>query len=193
MFFVLGLLNQSCDELHIVEEKKLDVWLQWLHVLTSGSPAADRQRSGQRGCAWHGSASPERCTPPSQFHGCGPAGSCGASLLAAAEWLLEHRGIRAATHSRHQKLSSLLVLRTAIHRLAAHLCCLHVRRRSSWRVCPTWFPLNLPAGRPPPPSATGDPELRPSWPAYAPVMGTKSLKSNLTDWFSHFDQTQTEK
>lgn len=78
------------------------------------------------------------------------------------------------------------------HRLAAHLCCLHVRRRSSWRVCPTWFPLNLPAGRPPPPSATGDPELRPSWPAYAPVMGTKSLKSNLTDWFSHFDQTQTE-
>lgn len=112
MFFVLGLFNQSSDALHIVEEKKLDVWLQWLHVLTSGSPAADRQHSGQQGCAWHGSASPEHCTPPSQFHGCGPAGSCGASLLAAAEWLLEHRGIRAATHSRHQKLSSLLALRT---------------------------------------------------------------------------------
>lgn len=66
-----------------------------LNVHTSGSPAADRQHSEQRGCAWHGSASPERCTPPSRFHGCGPAGSCGASLPAAVEWLLEHRGIRA--------------------------------------------------------------------------------------------------
>lgn len=66
----------------------MDVWFQWLHVLTSGSPAADRQHSGQQGCAWHGSASHERCTPPSRFHGCGPAGNCVVSLLAAAEWLL---------------------------------------------------------------------------------------------------------
>lgn len=59
---------------------------------TSGSPAAEWQRSGWQGCVWHGSASPERCTPPSQSRGCGPTGRSGASLLAAADWLLQHIG-----------------------------------------------------------------------------------------------------
>ena len=52
--------------------------------ITSGSPAAVWQHSGQQGCAWHGSAIPEHCTPPNLSRGCGPAGISGASLLAAA-------------------------------------------------------------------------------------------------------------
>lgn len=166
------------------------VWLLWLSGHTSGSPAAVRQRSGQQGCAWRGSASPEHCTPPSLSHGCGPVGRGGASLLVAADWLLKQRGNISVILPWCQELSSLLfrVLLIAFagsNRHSAHLCSLPVQSRSSWRVSPAWFPLNLQAEQPPPPSATGGPEPRPSWPECAPVMETKSHKSYLTYFFFH--------
>lgn len=105
----------------------------------------------------------------------------------SGSWKTEELGLSASSSC---PVCSLWQLRFNFHRLAAHLCCLHARHRSSWRVCPAWFPLNLLAARPPPPSATGGLEPRPSWPAYAPVVTTESFKSNLT---IHFDQTLIEK
>lgn len=59
---------------------------------TSGSLAAVKQHFERLGCAWRGSTSPGRCTPPSPFRGCGPKGSDAASLLSAADWDLEEEG-----------------------------------------------------------------------------------------------------
>lgn len=70
-------------------------------------------------------------------------------------------------------------------RLSAHLCCLPARSHSSWRACPAWSPLNLQAEQPPPPSATGGREPRPSWWECAPEVETKSHKSHLTFFFFH--------
>lgn len=67
-------------------DQKLDNVYDWVH--TSGSPAAAWQRSGLQGCVWRGSASPERCIPPSPSHGCGLAGRGASSPHGATDWLL---------------------------------------------------------------------------------------------------------
>lgn len=73
----------------------------------------------------------------------------------------------------------LLIALAGSDRLSTHLCFLPVQSRSSWRVSPTWFPLNLLAEQPPPPSAKEGLEPHLSWPGYAPVMETNSHKCHL--------------